>query len=202
MTSIRGFRCRPASVPAARRFARELLSEHPSEIVDAVELMVSELATNSVRHAHTDFELEIGTREQAIQVEVRDTGQGRPVPRSPAAADPSGRGLRIVEAMSDTWGVTLSPKGKTVWFTLMRCAAARDETPTSAATDKSEAPGEIPPAGHRPAAHGAYSAPGVASACRWVRAKATTARAAAVAIQIACGPAARLPAAPTIAAVR
>jgi Histidine kinase-like ATPase domain len=96
---------------------REVLSNQPSETVDAVELMVSELATNSVRHARTDFELVIGSKGP-IRVEVKDTGQGRPTLRSPAPKEPSGRGLRIVDAMSDTWGTIATSDGKTVWFEL------------------------------------------------------------------------------------
>jgi anti-sigma regulatory factor (Ser/Thr protein kinase) len=130
------FRCDPASVPAARRFVRDALREHSREVIDAAELMACELATNCVRHARTDFELVIRSHDQ-IRVEVRDTGQGRPRPRSPTPREPSGRGLRIVEAMSSTWGIIPSSNGKTVWFTLPRA---------SNATSRSGAAGERPAA--------------------------------------------------------
>ncbi len=126
--SRRRFRCKPESVAAVRRFVRDFLSDQPREIVDAAELMACELATNCVRHAHTDFELAIRAQGE-IRVEVRDTNDGQPVPRSPAPLEPSGRGLLIVEAMSDTWGVTPSPTGKTVWFVLRPC-----DTPQAAKT--------------------------------------------------------------------
>jgi anti-sigma regulatory factor (Ser/Thr protein kinase) len=117
VTAKRRFHCRPDAVPAARHFVREALSDQPSEITSAAELMASELATNCVRHAHTDFELTVHA-EGEIRVEVRDTGRGRPTVLSPSPRDPYGRGLRIVEAMSDTWGVTPAGSGKAVWFTL------------------------------------------------------------------------------------
>lgn len=100
---------------------REALSDQPSEITSAAELMASELATNCVLHAHTDFELTVHAQGE-IRVEVRDSGRGRPTVLSPSPRDPSGRGLRIVEAMSDTWGVTPATGGKAVWFTLSAAA--------------------------------------------------------------------------------
>jgi anti-sigma regulatory factor (Ser/Thr protein kinase) len=112
-------------VPAARRFVRDALRDHSRDILDAAELMASELATNCVQHAQTSFELAINDAQRRIRVEVRDTGQGRPLLRSPVPTDRSGRGLRIVEAMSDAWGVEPSSHGKTVWFTLARDAAAQ-----------------------------------------------------------------------------
>src|SRR3954452_16754211 len=71
---------------------------HPPAPMDAVELMVSELATNSVKHAHSDFKVSIKDSGGEIRVEVRDTGRGQPVLRFPAPTEPSGRRLRIVEA--------------------------------------------------------------------------------------------------------
>jgi anti-sigma regulatory factor (Ser/Thr protein kinase) len=117
MTGTRRFPCRPESVTAARRFVRDILREHPLDIVEAAELLTSELASNCVRHAHTAFELAVDSREE-IRIEVRDTGEGRPELRSPSPRDPSGRGLRIVEAMASAWGISPSAGGKVVWFTL------------------------------------------------------------------------------------
>jgi serine/threonine-protein kinase RsbW len=101
-----------------------VLRGHPLADIDAVELMVSELATNSVKHAHSDFKVSINDSAGEIRVEVRDTGRGRPVLRFPAPTEPSGRGLRIVEALSLAWGTADSPRGKTVWFTVPSRAEA------------------------------------------------------------------------------
>ena len=49
---------------------------------------------------------------------MSDGGEGRPRLLSPSPRELSGRGLRIVEAMSDAWGVQPTSTGKTVWFTL------------------------------------------------------------------------------------
>lgn len=124
MTRIRRFRCQPESVPAARRFVREVLRDQPRDILEAVELMATELATNCVQHARTPFKLTIHDTQGQVRIEVRDTGQGRPVPRSPTPRERTGRGLRIVEAMSDSWGIDDSSGAKTVWFTVLQHARA------------------------------------------------------------------------------
>jgi anti-sigma regulatory factor (Ser/Thr protein kinase) len=124
VTSARRFRCQPESVPAARRFVREALHDQSRDILEAAELMATELATNCVQHARTSFELTIDHGRGQIRIEVRDTGPGRPVPRSPTPQERTGRGLRIVEAMSDSWGIDPSSRGKTVWFTVPRRACA------------------------------------------------------------------------------
>jgi anti-sigma regulatory factor (Ser/Thr protein kinase) len=86
--------------------------------------MVSELATNAVKHAHSDFKISIDDSGGEIRVEVSDTGRGQFVLRSPASLEPSGRGLRIVEALSGAWGTAESPHGKSVWFALPSKATA------------------------------------------------------------------------------
>jgi hypothetical protein len=95
-----------------------------------------------VRHAQTGFELTISLQGQ-IRVEVRDTGQGKPTVLSPGPQDPSGRGLRILEAIADTWGIIPAPEGKTVWFELPQ-AAALHERSAPAASDR------MPPRGTQP----------------------------------------------------
>lgn len=119
MISERTFPCQPDSVPAARRFVRELLRGRAPEAVEAAELMACELVTNCIEHARTEFTVNVLLSEQ-IRVEVSDTGAGVPEVRTPAHGGPErGRGLQIVASMSDGWGVTRSSAaGKTVWFTL------------------------------------------------------------------------------------
>jgi anti-sigma regulatory factor (Ser/Thr protein kinase) len=109
----------PQSVHAARLFATETLSAQPASTVEAVELMVSELATNCIRHERTSFHITILDSPQEIRVEVTDSGSGSPIMRSPGPDEPSGRGLQIVDMLSDSWGVEPEhPSGKTVWFTV------------------------------------------------------------------------------------
>lgn len=153
MTSARRFHGLPESVPAARRFTRDALRDQSSEVVDAAELMVSELATNCIQHAQTDFEITIETRDQ-VRIEVHDADHdGRPEVQSPPPEAPSGRGLRIVQEISDEWGIVKSSDGKTVWFVLDRGPAPSPDQPRAhvsasrapeepAAATKANVPGE------------------------------------------------------------
>ena len=116
MTS-RQFELDPQSVGAARRFTKDALSGRPRELIESAVLMVSELATNSIRHAMTGFQLTIACEPEAVRIEVTDVGGGSPQLQSPGPEDPTGRGLRIVDELADDWGVQRTTKhGKTVWF--------------------------------------------------------------------------------------
>jgi anti-sigma regulatory factor (Ser/Thr protein kinase) len=81
--------------------------------------MISELATNCVRHTDTSFELTIVRTPTEIRVAASDAGSGEPTMRNPGPADPDGRGLQIIDMLASSWGVELRPEGgKTVWFAL------------------------------------------------------------------------------------
>ena len=123
-TVTRVFPATASSVGRARRF---LLQHVPAQCVEEPELlalMLSELATNAVQHAATDFEVSITldpparSRTGWLHVAVSDAAPGYPVPREPVADAPSGRGLRIVESLADAWGIEVARDrpGKTVWF--------------------------------------------------------------------------------------
>lgn len=119
MKQTRGFSSRRTSAQQARRFALEALGELPGELAASVELMVSELATNCIRHARTHFDLTVRRAAGEIRVEATDYGGGEPAIPAAEAADMSGRGLRIIETLADAWGVRRTRAGgKTVWFTV------------------------------------------------------------------------------------
>jgi anti-sigma regulatory factor (Ser/Thr protein kinase) len=109
------------SVRTGRLFARDLVTEWGlGRLADDVQLGVSELITNAVRHAGTDVVLVLRL-DTELTVEVVDSEPGR-VPctetRAAAVSQSSGRGLQIVSAISSEWGVTTSDDVKTVWFRL------------------------------------------------------------------------------------
>jgi anti-sigma regulatory factor (Ser/Thr protein kinase) len=113
------------SVPAARRFATAVLRGTSSEILEAIELMVSELATNCIRHTNSCFDLTITRSGRNIRVEATDHAGGTPTMRSPKPTDPSGRGLKIIDMLAAGWGVqSEADAGKTVWFTISDQAPA------------------------------------------------------------------------------
>lgn len=119
-----------------------LLSGVSPDTLEAIELMVSELATNCVRHTNSGFELSITRAGGDIRVEATDGAGGTPTMRSPKPTEPSGRGLKIIDMLSQTWGVEdRSGKGKTVWFMVADTAASatgrasRAELPTAYPAD-------------------------------------------------------------------
>jgi anti-sigma regulatory factor (Ser/Thr protein kinase) len=118
MTTERSFTNTPDAPAQARRFVAGLLGEVPRVIADEIAIMVSELATNCVRHTVTDFVVSVDRTPDEIRVDVTDTGGGAPEVRSPDLSEPSGRGLRIVQELSDSFGVRplRGSSGKTVWF--------------------------------------------------------------------------------------
>lgn len=117
MKKTRSFSAEPESVAAARRFTKSTLNAAARETLEAIELMVSELATNCIRHTKTGFELTITDEAGQIRIEVTDSAGGSPRMRRPDITDPTGRGLQIVDLLSEAWGVEdAAGPGKTVWF--------------------------------------------------------------------------------------
>ena len=106
---------------AARRFARaQLLAWGVPGLIDACEVVVSELATNAVEHGTGEF---IGVRlerrrDGVITVKVWDAN-GAALPEAAAPADvlsENGRGLLLTEALSEAWGsYRVRPAGKVIW---------------------------------------------------------------------------------------
>lgn len=107
----------PRSVGIARHFVTEQTRDLPAEVRQVAELCASELVTNSVLHADTEVAVSV-IRDSELRVEVTDERDGHVEPRHPAAHEPHGRGLQIVQALADHWGVRPAHPGKTVWFDL------------------------------------------------------------------------------------
>ena len=111
---------RPESAGTARRLTQIVVLRHwglsPKLTEDAV-LLVSELVGNAVRHTGARvFGLRMKRRRGWIRVEVRDPSRGLPCLMPVQEMDLSGRGLFLVDKLSDRWGVDLLPRGKTTWF--------------------------------------------------------------------------------------
>lgn len=111
---------RPESAATARRLAQVVVLRQwgltPKLTEDAV-LLVSELVGNAVRHTGARvFGLRMRRRRGWMRVEVRDPSRGLPCLMPVQEMDISGRGLFLVDRLSDRWGVDLLPRGKTTWF--------------------------------------------------------------------------------------
>jgi len=127
----------PSSVGLARlRVCRHLAvcgHETGGEAADAALLVVSELVTNAVRHGPVlEREVEIAVTalsDGSCLVEVRDESTAMPRPSSTTGGqDESGRGLHLVGALAEAWGVARhrDGRGKTVWALLPSPAPPRE----------------------------------------------------------------------------
>ncbi|WP_405540564.1 ATP-binding protein [Streptomyces sp. NBC_00075] len=124
---VRYRRYRP-SVPVARAQARALSREWrlPDPVADSLEWVVTELVTNAVIHGRATRGSRVAVTyhldDGRLRVDVRDAASGMPSVGSPTPKDgdesEGGRGLRIVAALADDWGVTPRVIGKSVWAEL------------------------------------------------------------------------------------
>ena len=110
--------------PARARTAIRGLNGSLAELGHPVRLLVSELVTNAVRHgsigAGSTVHVRLEALQERVRVEVRDEGPGFD-PDHSAAADPStaGFGLKLVDELTDRWGVSTAG-GALVWFEIDR----------------------------------------------------------------------------------
>jgi anti-sigma regulatory factor (Ser/Thr protein kinase) len=120
----------PASAEAGmalRRAVRSLERWLGPQTADDVELLVTELATNGVKHARTSdgnrITLEARIDPVGLRVEVRDRGQGFVRGgRRREPCEPGGWGLLLVADIADRWGIEPEPE-TTVWFEMASAAA-------------------------------------------------------------------------------
>ncbi|MFF4962596.1 SpoIIE family protein phosphatase [Streptomyces sp. NPDC001222] len=109
----------PVEAGRARSVVREQLHEWGlGALADNAELMVSELVTNSVRHAHgRRVELRL-VRGDTLLCEVDDDDHTLPTLLHAGPGDEFGRGLRVVSTLAREWGTSRTSAGKTAWFEL------------------------------------------------------------------------------------
>ncbi|MGW2515522.1 PAS domain S-box protein [Streptomyces sp. NPDC001617] len=109
----------PSSVPEGRAFLHKALTSwNCAPSADDALLLLSETLTNAVQHAEGPVGLHLHRTDTDLTVEVSDRSPHLPQPRLAAEDEESGRGLILVRALADTWGVRPTDEGKTTWFTL------------------------------------------------------------------------------------
>jgi anti-sigma regulatory factor (Ser/Thr protein kinase) len=109
----------PGAAASARACVRAFCrTNRLAETSDVASLVVSELVSNALRHAHTPMVLALRSCDGVLRMEVAD--------QSPRFVDlpendllrEGGRGLAIVASLSSRWGVEVASGGKTVWAEL------------------------------------------------------------------------------------
>ncbi|WP_432958072.1 ATP-binding SpoIIE family protein phosphatase [Micromonospora haikouensis] len=99
----------------------------PEAVVGAAVLCTSELTTNALLHAGTAARVEIDLSPERLLVSVADSGTRGTVTRARTDTLSSrGRGLGLIEQLSDAWGTDPTVRGSTVWFEILIPAGQRD----------------------------------------------------------------------------
>ena len=103
----------PASVPVARDLVHTVAEHLPRRAQEAAELVASELATNSVVHAQTAFEVFAAADDDTVEVVVSDLAGW-----APNTGKRDGHGLLLVGLLASEWAAQLEGTGKRVWARL------------------------------------------------------------------------------------
>ena len=111
------------TAPSRARTALRSLDRTLGELRDDVDLLVSELVSNSVLHANAErIVVQAATGPDTVRIEVSDPGPGfRPAEarREPSLTGEGGYGLNIVDMVANRWGTTTDGKAR-VWFEIDR----------------------------------------------------------------------------------
>jgi anti-sigma regulatory factor (Ser/Thr protein kinase) len=117
-STVAAFAAEPSSSGQARRFVRDALRHmgiSDAVIVDKAVLVASELVTNAVLHAQTGPVITVRTDSDLVRIEVEDCSEEFPLLRNYGNQATTGRGLAVIEASANWWGVESTQQGKTVW---------------------------------------------------------------------------------------
>jgi anti-sigma regulatory factor (Ser/Thr protein kinase) len=118
----------PDAVSSVRRIVAahlELWGPPMNTLMERAELAVSELLTNvhdhtpPDRHGRRPAKLLVQRLPGGLCVNVRDTDGRLPAAQHPTADDERGRGLLLLQAIADDYGVSPHPTGKDVWVNLL-----------------------------------------------------------------------------------
>jgi anti-sigma regulatory factor (Ser/Thr protein kinase) len=112
----------PEAAARARRALSRMRADIDPPLMETLRLLVTELVSNSVRHAQSDtVVLKIVVGRSAVLTEVTDEGPGfEPRQTEKPGTNESGWGLFLVERLAHRWGVVHDDDATRVWFELLR----------------------------------------------------------------------------------
>jgi anti-sigma regulatory factor (Ser/Thr protein kinase) len=117
-----------ALVRVVRQFVDQTIAEWELDPVrEDARLIATELASNAVLHARTEFRLTLRSNGFGfLRIEVRDDNSRMPSPAGTPQDATSGRGLAVVTALAASWGTQRDGDGKVVWAEIGQLAPADD----------------------------------------------------------------------------
>ena len=114
--AARSFRGEAAELGAVRQFVVDTLFRWGQDRhLENASIVVSELATNAILHARSDFIVSMSSRNGSFRLAVRDASTELPSARTPLPSAISGRGLLLVGVLTQRWGTEIVADGKVVW---------------------------------------------------------------------------------------
>ena len=120
----------PIAAAEARAVVESIGSGLPEPVLVDAKLLLTEVVSNAIRHAGRGIQAVIIRirRNHVVRVEVLDPGpMFNPDPRPPGTGAGNGRGLYLVDAVANAWGVEPDEAGKKVWFELRLAAGGGDD---------------------------------------------------------------------------
>ncbi len=114
--AARSFRGDAGELGAVRQFVVDtLLRRGHDRHLESASIVVSELATNAIMHARSDFVVSMSSRDGSVRLAVRDASTAIPSVRAPSPTTMSGRGLLLIGVLAQRWGTEIVGDGKIVW---------------------------------------------------------------------------------------
>lgn len=108
----------PVAASHARQFLTRTCAHLSTTTLEVAHLLVSELVSNAVRHGRPDIVMTYALHPDHLRIEVEDGDPTPPGQPEFSVSAEDGRGLLIVSALADRWGMRPLPHGKSMWFDL------------------------------------------------------------------------------------
>ncbi|MFF1398449.1 SpoIIE family protein phosphatase [Streptomyces sp. NPDC058287] len=127
-----------SSVGLARKMTNDRLTQwHLDELSFSAELIVSELVTNAIRHAHGPIELRLIRTRNRLICAASDASSTSPHLRRATVSDEGGRGLFLIAQFAQRWGTRHTAEGKVIWAEL---AIPQDECEGETSSESNRTP--------------------------------------------------------------